>query len=153
MFARRDYVQGGISHRGMVTFTPWISLQYFTQYLVVQGTYEDYHLLQDDGYLQPVSEPYAASGYSLERLNYQFFQANARLRWEYRPGSVAFLVWTQSRYLGGPAGIDEAFQNGSNNALVFKLSYRWGAEDRRPEFRLARWFKGEATAATSNRSL
>jgi hypothetical protein len=49
-------------------------------------------------------------------FNYVSLRGNAVLRWEYRPGSTIFLVWTQSR---SDYGADGTFAfNGSFNRLV-----------------------------------
>ena len=55
-------------------------------------------------------------------------------RWEYRPGSLLYLVWTQNRADYADAGdAQPAAGHGSNlltapgdNVFMFKFSYRWG---------------------------
>ncbi len=59
-------------------------------------------------------------------------QSNAVLRWEYRPGSTLYLVWTQSR--GRYVPFDPAFETGRDfrrelfldrpqNVILVKLNY------------------------------
>jgi len=54
------------------------------------------------------------------------------LRWEYRPGSTLFVVWTQSRsgYMPYDAGFDlerdfrrELFRDRPTNVLLVKVNY------------------------------
>ena len=52
------------------------------------------------------------------------------LRWEYRPGSALFLVWTQERYDEAPAGefdlsnsIDQMGGLPPENVFLVKLTY------------------------------
>ena len=57
---------------------------------------------------------------------------SAVLRWEYRPGSELFLVWTQKRAGDGNVGslapardVSELFRVPPSNVLLMKVSYRW----------------------------
>ena len=59
-------------------------------------------------------------------------KVNAVLRWEYRPGSTLFIVWTQSRsgYVPYDAGFDlerdfrrELLRDRPTNVLLVKLNY------------------------------
>ncbi len=54
-------------------------------------------------------------------------------RWEYRPGSLFYLVWTQNRADYADAGVLNLRRDISNlltapgdNVFMFKFSYRWG---------------------------
>ena len=70
--------------------------------------------------------------------DFSFGAVNVNLvyRWEYRPGSTFFLVWTHSRsdfetredYTGGPTfnnplSADELFRNEPENTLLAKFTY------------------------------
>jgi hypothetical protein len=54
------------------------------------------------------------------------------LRWEYRPGSTIFLVWTQNRsdtitdgaFRVGNA-LNRLFSAAANNVFLVKVSYWW----------------------------
>ncbi len=57
---------------------------------------------------------------------------SAVLRWEYRPGSELFLVWTQTRSGEGNSGslapgrdVTDLFRVAPSNVLLMKMSYRW----------------------------
>jgi hypothetical protein len=92
LFGRRDTRSIDFTLRSTVTFTPNLSLQLYGQFLVARGRYGQFQLMQDpdrlaafDGY--PKRDEFALSS----------LQSNIVLRWEYRPGSVLFLVWTHHR--------------------------------------------------------
>ena len=59
-------------------------------------------------------------------------RGNAVLRWEYRPGSTIFFVWTQNRsdtitdgtFRVGD-GLDRLFSGAANNVFLVKFSYWW----------------------------
>jgi len=79
------------------TITPDLTLQVYAQPFVSKGTYANPRELAnpraaayDDRF-----KPYlgtVASGF-----NFKQFNSNVVLRWEYRPGSTLFVVWTQGR--------------------------------------------------------
>lgn len=63
-------------------------------------------------------------------FNYLSLRGNAVLRWEYRPGSTLYLVWTQSREMIDPDGtfrFGQSFENmfdaKADNIFMVKLSY------------------------------
>ncbi len=102
------------------TFTPRLSLQGYFQPLISSGDYTNFKALdrpksydfnifgqggstiekQDETYtVDPdgpagIAEPYS---FSDPDFNFKSLRANVVLRWEYRPGSTFYLVWTQSR--------------------------------------------------------
>jgi hypothetical protein len=98
-----------------VSFTPNLSLETYLQPLISTGAFSDYkelarassyefihygdaavvtpgmvEVVRSEGDTLRVGNP---SGY----VNRKALRGNAVLRWEYRPGSVLYLVWTQSR--------------------------------------------------------
>ena len=64
-------------------------------------------------------------------LDFKQFNSNLVVRWEYRPGSTIFVVWTQGRgdyqSLAGPDGLrgdfSNLFQLHPNNTFLVKASY------------------------------
>jgi hypothetical protein len=64
-------------------------------------------------------------------FNFQDFNSNVVLRWEYRPGSALFVVWQQGRQSAanteGNGNVGDDFQNlfnmHPNNTFLIKLSY------------------------------
>ncbi len=92
VFGARDTRSVDFTLRSGITFTKSLSIQIYGQMFVAQGKYRDFRVLQD-------SETFANAGAFPKRDEFSFgrIQANTVLRWEYRPGSTLFLVWTQSR--------------------------------------------------------
>jgi hypothetical protein len=126
MFGQR-YVFGRLRQRTFametrlnVTFTPTLSLELFLQPLIASASYTRFHeydrprSLQrttygvNGGAIAPVAGGYridpdgpggAAQPFTIGNpdFNYRALRGNAVVRWEFRPGSTLFLVWTQSR--------------------------------------------------------
>jgi len=92
IFGKRDTQSADITLRGSLTLTPTLAIQVYGQLFAARGRNSEFQLLQDRDTLVPV-ENYP------KRYDFGFnnFQTNTVLRWEYRPGSVLFVVWTQSR--------------------------------------------------------
>lgn len=64
-------------------------------------------------------------------FNFKQFRSNLVLRWEYRPGSLLYLVWTQSKTGDENVGnfslgnnLDELFNLHPSNVFLIKLSFR-----------------------------
>ncbi len=99
------------------TFTPKLSLQLYAQPLISAGDYKDFKELAKprtytfNQYGQGAStfnqQTYEvdpdgagpAQPFTIDNPNFNFvsLRGNAVLRWEYLPGSVLYLVWTQTR--------------------------------------------------------
>jgi hypothetical protein len=69
-------------------------------------------------------------------FNFKQFRSNAVLRWEYRPGSTLFVVWSQGREhyaadgsfrpgrdFGRLFGMDNDIDVPATNVLMIKLNY------------------------------
>ena len=64
-------------------------------------------------------------------FNYKQFHSNVVFRWEYRPGSTLFVVWSQGRQGSADAEGMQNFGNDMNdlfklrpdNSFLVKLSY------------------------------
>jgi len=76
-----------------------------------------------------------ASTFTLPALDFDrlSFRSNLVLRWEWRPGSTAFLVWQQNRQELGtdarpvrPGDLRDAIRAHGDNILVVKVSYWFG---------------------------
>jgi hypothetical protein len=142
--------------RTNVTFTPTLSFQLYTQPFTFAGAYRTLKELAaprtytfqvygrdrgssisyDPGTRVYTIHPDAAFPTdSFQVANPDFrdrsLRANAVLRWEYRPGSTLFVVWTQSRFtdLADPefdAGHylgHEMFRDRPTNVLLVKVNY------------------------------
>ena len=97
---KKHYVYGELENRTLdfttranISFTPTMSLQFYVQPFISIGDYTHFKEL-----IAPKS--YQFKPYALNE-NRDFHQRSLRgntvLRWEFRPGSTLFVVWTQSR--------------------------------------------------------
>ena len=83
------------------TFTPNATLQVYASPFVSKGTYSDVREIGSpraadyDARYQPYDDPEVADDPG--GFNVQEFRSNVVFRWEYRPGSTLFLVWSQGR--------------------------------------------------------
>lgn len=108
-------------------FTRDLTLQLYLQPFVAAGDYENFKELA-----RP--ESYAFAPYAGLSSNPDFrrrsLRSNLVLRWEYRPGSTLFLVWSQSRQASAqePAlqpwsNLRQSFADEGENILLVKLNY------------------------------
>ena len=146
----------GASIRFNFSLSPEISLQYYGQPFIFSGKYTDFknitnsraELFTDRFHVFSKSElsydkvgnTYSvdentdgASEYSFDNPDFNFFQfkSNLVLRWEYRPGSSVYLVWSQGRTGDDENGnfhfsnnMNQLFQIHPQNIFLLKFSYR-----------------------------
>jgi hypothetical protein len=117
------------------TVTPALSVQWHLQPFVSRGTYSNLRELGN-----PAAADYAARyrayadtavSNNLGGLDAKQLNSNLVIRWEYRPGSTLFMVWTQGRNdfqpVVGPNGVGGDFQNlfglRADNTFLVKVSY------------------------------
>jgi hypothetical protein len=117
------------------TFTPALSLQWHLQPFVSQGSFTNIRELANpaasnyDARYQPYAD--TAVTHHLGGVDAKQFNSNVVMRWEYRPGSTLFVVWTQGRNdfqpLAGPEGIRgdlrDLFRLRADNTFLVKFSY------------------------------
>ena len=115
VYARLDQWQVSGTLRMNWTFSPTMSLQLFAQPLIATGDYSGYSELaaprtfdfnaydaptvaEEDVTVDPDGAG-AAPSFTFDRPDFRYvsLRGNAVFRWEYRPGSTLFLVWTQQR--------------------------------------------------------
>ena len=152
LFAGLRETQLSASVRLNWIFTPRVSLEVYAQPLLSSGEYLDYkELARPRSYeFLPTGTPTVAPDDSdrlvvapatpgvpqLEFDNPNFslasLRGNAVLRWEYRPGSTIFFVWTQNRsdtVTDGKFRIGDGFDRligaPGNNVFLVKFSYWW----------------------------
>lgn len=136
-------------------FSPKISLQAYIQPFISVGSYQHFKELAqprshdfnyfgqgnssinysptDDQYFVDPDGPGPAPLFSFTNpdFNYKSLRGTVVLRWEYRPGSTIFLVWTQNRADYSHAGDFQLGRDFSNllsapgdNIFMLKLTYR-----------------------------
>jgi uncharacterized protein DUF5916/cellulose/xylan binding protein with CBM9 domain len=134
-FAHLEQKTLSLTWRLGYTFTPNTSLQVYASPFVSKGTYTD---VREVGQARAASyvaryRPYADSAVAGDPggFNVQEFRSNVVFRWEYRPGSTLFLVWSQGRE-GSSAGegsksfagdLGDLFDQRANHTFLVKLSY------------------------------
>jgi hypothetical protein len=131
VFGRIGQTTVGLSLRANYTIRPTLTLQVYAQPFVSAGAYSDFKELvngrarrEDDRYA-----PFAHAGDP--NFNYRSFRTTNVLRWEYRPGSVLFVVWQQGREDTLPYGdfqfgrdLKGPFSTPATNVVLVKIS-RW----------------------------
>lgn len=129
IFAERTLSQWDLETRGSFVFARDLTLQYYLQVFFAKGKYENtQRMITNDSFVpydfSPGSDPNPPDFTSLA-LN-----SNLVLRWEYLPGSTAYLVWSQARL--GAVGdfltpfadnVTNTFGLPATNVLLLKISY------------------------------
>lgn len=149
LFARIDQSTVGLRLRADYAFTPTLSLQLYAEPFVSAARYTDFKRVAE-----PMAGTYAArfqtlaareeggrvfadvDGDGIEEsfgrpdFNVKQFRSNAVLRWEYRPGSTVFLVWSQGRdhqvrdgAFDFGSDLDRLFGVAPRNVFMVKASY------------------------------
>ena len=124
VLARLDQNTGLASIRLNWTFSPQLSVQTYAQPYVSSARYGDFKSL-----VRPRSYEFTPTTYGTNLdFTSRSFKANTVLRWEYRPGSALFLVWTHKRSqyeTVGETTPQPGFLTGSlpDNIFAVKASY------------------------------
>jgi hypothetical protein len=135
-FARLEQSTVGVTLRLNYTFTPNVSLQVYAQPFVSKGTYSDVRELSATPRAALYADRYQPYGDTSVTnnpggFNYKAFNSNVVFRWEYRPGSSLFVVWSQGRQGSvGAEGHDnfvgdlrDLFGTRPQNTFLVKLAY------------------------------
>ncbi len=131
-FARLHQTTIGVSSRINFTATPNLSLQVYAQPFISTGDYSNWRELDDpraeayDGRYKAFSPGSDPGGF-----NFKQFQSNTVVRWEYRPGSTLFFVWSQGRdqfqskasRFSANRDYGDLFEQHPNNTFLIKASY------------------------------
>ena len=159
---RQIYLVGAVDQRTLSTtvrltynLTPDLTLQYYGQPFISRGRYADFKRFTGDGLADDFDRRFRRFGgeevtYDAEEARYfvgtesetlEFgnpdfnfiqFRSNMVVRWEYRPGSEIFLVWSQGNTASGDPGDrllrslgDNVFSSDVRNTFLLKATYRW----------------------------
>ncbi len=131
-FARLHQTTIGVNSRINFTATPNLSLQFYAQPFISTGDYSKWRELDD-----PRAEAYGSRyktfspGSDPGGFNFKQFQSNTVVRWEYRPGSTLFFVWSQGRdefqpnasHFNASRDYGDLFELHPNNTFLIKASY------------------------------
>ncbi len=138
---KKHYVYGELTSqtldfttRANISFTPTLSLQFYVQPFITIGDYANFKAL-----VEPRS--YQFKPYPLKKnpdFHMRSLRGNTVLRWEFRPGSTLFLVWSQSRaialeYVGAEDlefrpfhRLRSSFTDEGKNIFLIKCRYWFG---------------------------
>jgi len=126
LFGRLNQTTVSANIRLNWAFTPTMSVLTFLQPLVSSGEYTDFKSLA-----RPRSYEFDPHPPTYDpNFNFKSLRGNAVFRWEYRPGSTLFLVWTQERVGVDPIGdfnfrrdFSDMTSADMNNIFLAKVSY------------------------------
>ncbi|PYO96001.1 MAG: hypothetical protein DMD60_12075 [Gemmatimonadetes bacterium] len=129
-FAHLNQKEVSLTGRVDYTLSPTLTFQLYAQPFVSKGTLSSFRELADPNaaVFDDRYKPYAASPGG---FNFKAFNSTTVLRWEYRPGSTLFVVWTQGRQDFAPAmgprsikgDFQDLFELHPNNTFLMKASY------------------------------
>jgi hypothetical protein len=134
-FAHLDQKTASIQLSVDYTATPTLTVQLYAEPFVSKGTYSKVRELSstpraasyDARYM-----PFDTTGTgAIPGFNFKQFRSNLVLRWEYRPGSTLYLVWTQGRGAFDAAegtntfrgDMGDLFRLHPDNTFLIKASY------------------------------
>jgi Domain of unknown function (DUF5916)/Carbohydrate family 9 binding domain-like len=135
VFSHLEQKQLGVTMRVTYPFSASMSLQVYAQPFVSKGTYTHLQELSTTPRAADYTSRYQSytdsTGTYSTGFNYKQFRSNVVFRWEYRPGSTLFVVWSQGRTassgaegtrgLGGD--LRDLFDLRPDNGFLVKLSY------------------------------
>ena len=133
-FAKLKQDTYSLSTRLSYTMTPTLSLQLYAQPFVTKGDYSDVRELSATPRADTYNARYqafTAPAGSQTGFNFKQLRSNTVVRWEYRPGSTLFAVWTHGREGSLPASgskswndeYGDLFALHPNNTFLIKLAY------------------------------
>ena len=129
-FAHLDQKTASVSFRLDYTASPTLTVQAYASPFVSKGPYSNVRELANPraDRFEDRFQPFAAvPGYE----NFKAFNSNLVLRWEYRPGSTLFVVWSQGRVDARdvdvsrpmPRDFRRLFDQHPENTFLVKASY------------------------------
>ena len=123
IFATLDQRTASAAFRINWTFTPHLSFQSYVEPFVSTGAYMDFKYLAAPETYEFVPTTYSGNvNFTVRSLN-----GDAVLRWEYRPGSTIYAVWTQERseYIESASALDPDRPPNGTPQNVFLLKATW----------------------------
>jgi hypothetical protein len=149
LFGQIDQRTFGLTGRFDYTFKPDLTLQLYAQPFISAGIYQDFKQVNDplaesysdryapvevtrsdDHYLMDLDGDGESESFRVPDFNFKQFRSTVVLRWEYRPGSLLYLVWSQGRdhydmngdfNLGN--NMETLFRQNAENVFMLKMSY------------------------------
>ncbi len=132
IFGELDTRRFDMTFRGTFTFSKNLTLQVYAQPFIAAGDYKNFKKLIPPDRFEYVDSTMYDEKKEQPDFNWTSFNSNVVLRWEYRPGSTLFLVWTQSRDTYDNLGDfklrrdwDNLFDTEPGNTFLIKANYWW----------------------------
>jgi hypothetical protein len=152
IFGKLDQKTLSTTFRINCTINPELSLEYYGQPFITAGDYSDYkkitqpdaNIFRDRFHIFTTSEisydpsnniyniADGVNSYTISNPDFNFrqFRSNLVIRWEYRPGSTLYLVWSQGRTSTDIDGlfsygndVKDLFKKTPQNIFLIKFSY------------------------------
>jgi hypothetical protein len=114
--------------------TPDMSLQWYALPYLFSGEYSDFKTVVNSRADRFEDRFRRMEQYPYDNPDFHFlqFRSNLVYRWEYRPGSVLYLVWSQGRTVHDVGGsfrfgdyFGDLFHSVPQNDFLLKVSYAW----------------------------
>jgi len=136
LFGHLEQKQLGVTMRVTYPFTANATLQVYAQPFISKGTFSNVRELSAIPRAADYAsryQSYSDTAYTnnIGGFNFKQFRSNVVFRWEYRPGSTLFVVWSQGRR--GSTGLEgtrsfsgdlnDLFNLRPDNSFLVKLSY------------------------------
>ncbi len=128
VFGKQAVDRAGLDLRGTYTFTRDLTIQLYTQFFFATGEYSNLERFYPVDRFSPLGEIFNFQQFRGD-FHRREFASNLILRWEYKPGSTLYLVWTQGRY-NYEAGdfnlrkdFSKLFNTNSDNIFLIKANY------------------------------
>ncbi len=150
IFAKVERSEVSARFRSTYAITPELTLEGYLEPFASSGTYSAFGELEaarsfdmreygEDGTIitrtgggYQVADGDSEVEFRDPAFNVRSFRSNMVLRWEWRPGSTAYLVWQQDRFEDrdridpvGPGGLFQALGAPGDNVVALKVSYWW----------------------------
>ena len=136
-FAHLDQETRSLGLRADFTATPTLSFQLYAAPFVSRGEYSEVRELSSNPRASKYSdryEPYTPPSSAGLAFDVKELRSNSVLRWEFRPGSTLFAVWTHGRdgfdpRIGGSWSNEyrDLFNLHPDNTFLLKLAYWFGS--------------------------
>jgi hypothetical protein len=130
IFGKQEVHRAGLDLRGIYTFTKNLTLQAYAQFFFAKGEYTNRNRFTPPDHFSPLGDIINFSQFRGD-FHRREFASNLILRWEYRPGSILYLVWTQGRYYYDAGDFSlrkdfsHLFSTVPDNIFLIKVNYWW----------------------------
>lgn len=133
-FANLEQKTFAFSTRMSYTMSPTLTLQLYAQPFMTKGVFRDVRELsatpRATDYAQRY-QPFTPPAGADTGFNFKQLRSNTVVRWEYRPGSTMFAVWTHGREFsdnktgpkGWPQEFSGLFDQHPDNTFLLKIAY------------------------------